>query len=401
MNKSTRVLVSGPLAPYASGYEQHLANAGYASWTALSYRWSLARVSCWLAARGLAARDLDAECVETFLTEWRAGRTLSRRTPRGMNSVLAYLRGLDAIPSRNVRVPRDGLEDVVAEFMRFLVRDRGLAAGTVRWYGYVAELFLADRVPDHADLAQLTGAEITVFVLSQSRCRGAGSLSNVVTGLRVFLTFLYLRGYLPVSLAAATPSTVGWRDRGTWEELTPDQVTRLLSGCDRRTRIGRRDFAILTLLARLGLRCGEVAGLQVGDLDWRAGEITVHGKGNRTDRLPLPVDVGQAIADYCHRGRGQVASRSLFIHSRAPYDTMSAAAVSAVVVRACDGAGLPPVGAHRLRHAAASSMRRAGTPLLEISQVLRHSHTVTTAGYGHEDMQALASIARPWPGSVA
>lgn len=401
MNKSTRVLMSGPLAPYVAGYEEGLVGRGYAAWTSLSYRRSLARVSRWLAERDLDAADLDPETVDRFLTDWRDGRALSRRAPRGMNSVLSYLRGQDVIPPKNVQVPVDPLRELVTLFTEFLIQDRGLAAGTVCWYGRVAELFLADRVSSVDGLTRLTGADINAFVLAQSHCRGAGSLNNVVTGLRVLLSFLHLRGYLPAALAEAAPSTVGWRDRGAWSDLTPDQVTRLLSGCDHRTRIGRRDFAILTVLARLGLRCGEVAALRVGDVDWHAGEITVHGKGNRTDRLPLPVDVGQSIADYCRRGRGQVASRSLFVHSRAPYGTMTAAAVSAVVVRACHRAGLPPVGAHRLRHSAAASMRRAGAPLLEISQVLRHSHAVTTVGYARDDMQALASIARPWPGSVA
>ena len=401
MNKSARVLVCGPLEPYAAGYEQELADRGYSSWTAVSYRYSLARVSRWMAAGGLVAADLDTERVEVFLAECRAGRTLSRRAPRGMNSVLGYLRGLDVIPPENVPAPTNPSEELLAQFAQFLARDRGLAAGTVLEYRHVAYLFLTDRVRGADDLARLMGDDINAFVLAQSQCRGSGSLNNVVTGLRAFLGFLHLRGHLPASLVDATPATVGWRDRGTWSDLTPEQVTSLLTGCDRRTRIGRRDFAILTVLTRLGLRCGEVAALQVGDVDWHVGEITVHGKGHRTGQLPLPVDVGRAIADYCRRGRGRVASRSLFVHSRAPYGALTPAAVSAVVVRACDRAGLPPIGAHRLRHAAASSMRRAGAPLLEISQVLRHSHAVTTAGYARDDMHAMASIARPWPGSRA
>ena len=155
------------------------------------------------------------------------------------------------------------------------------------------------------------------------------------------------------------------------------------------------------MLARLGLRANEVAVLSVDDLNWRAGELTVRGKGNRTDRLPLPVDVGQAIADYCRRGRRTGGCRALFLQVRAPYGALSSTAVSHVVVRACQRAGLPRSGAHRLRHAAAWAMRRAGAPLVEIGQVLRHRYEVTTAGYARDDLDALAAIIRRWPGGVA
>ncbi|HSH23781.1 MAG TPA: tyrosine-type recombinase/integrase [Acidimicrobiales bacterium] len=178
-------------------------------------------------------------------------------------------------------------------------------------------------------------------------------------------------------------------------------MNRLLASCDRRTSTGRRDFAILTLLARLGLRANEVASLSLDDVDWHAGEIAVCGKGPRRDRLPVPVDVGQAVADYCRRGRPNNAHRALFLHLRAPYAPLSSSAISHVVIHARGRAGLAPVGAHRLRHTSASSMRRAGAPLFEIGQVLRHRWVVTTALYAKDDLDALASIARPWPGARA
>ena len=219
--------------------------------------------------------------------------------------------------------------------------------------------------------------------------------------MRALLRFLYLRGCTATPLATAAPRTVGWRDRGPSRGLTTEQMAGLLASCDRRTNTGRRDFAILTVLARLGLRANEVATLRLEDVDWRAGEITVHGKGNRTDRLPLPVDVGQAIADYCRRGRPRVASRALFVQARAPYAGLTSTAVSKVVQAACRRAGLPEVGAHRLRHTAAASLRRAGAPLFEIGQLLRHQHAVTTAGYARDDEAALAELTRRWPGGAA
>lgn len=402
MKKSTRVVVTGPLEPYAAGYRRELARRGYSSWTAVSYLYSLARVSRWLAERGLTAADLDAECVGGFLAELRADRQLQRPTPRGLNSVLGYLRGLGLPESASVAaVPDTARDALLHEFAGFLRTERGLAETTIRWYRQVAELFLAGHVSEQGGLAALSAAEINAFVLAQVDRRSAGSLNNVVTAMRALLRFFYLRGYTATPLAAAAPRTVGWRDRGPSRGLEPAQVAGLLASCDRRTSTGRRDFAILTVLARLGLRAGEVTALRLEDVNWRAGEITVHGKGNRCDRLPLPVDVGQAIADYCRRGRPHGGCRALFLHGRAPYAALTPPAVSKVVERACDRAELPRVGAHRLRHSAAVAMRRAGAPLFEIGQLLRHTHAVTTAGYARDDLEALIQVTRHWPGGVA
>jgi integrase len=178
-------------------------------------------------------------------------------------------------------------------------------------------------------------------------------------------------------------------------------VTRLLASCDRGTAIGRRDYAILTVLVRLGLRAGEVAALTLEDIDWRAGELVVVGKGGRRDRLPLPADVGEALAAYLRRGRSRGECRHVFVHARAPYCALRRWGVSHVVVRACLRAGVPELRAHRLRHAAATEMHRAGAGLVEIGQVLRHRRTATTTIYARTDPEALTELARPWPGGGA
>ena len=401
MKKSTRVCVTGPLQCYADGYRRELARQGYSPWTTIAHVYLMAHLSRWLTDEQLTPVELNAARVAAFLTDRRASGQVRRLTPRGLIPLLGYLRGLGVVPAASICAPVGPREDLLARYAVFLGEERGLAEGTIRWYLYVAELFLSDRVNELEDVARLSGADVNAFVLAQVEQRGAGSLNNLVTGLRALLGFFYLRGYTTVSLVPAAPATVGWRDRGTSRGLPPDQVARLLASCDRRTSIGRRDFAILTVLARLGLRANEVAALRVDDVDWRAGELTVHGKDNRCDRLPLPVDVGQAIAGYCRRGRPRGGCRSLFVHARAPYGTLTSTAVSHVVVRACRRAGLPAVGAHRLRHSAAAAMRRASAPLMEIGQVLRHAHTVTTVGYARDDLDALATIARPWPGGAA
>lgn len=389
----------GPLAPYAAGYRQELSGQGYSAWTAVSYLYSLARVSRWLAEQGLTAADLDAEHVERFLAERPGSRRaeVQRRTPRGMMSLLGHLRAQGVVPSPAALEGAAG-DAMVNEFAEFLRNERGLAENTIGVYRRFAGLFLSSQLGDGMDVRALTARQVNSFVLAQADRRGSGSLNNVVTALRAVLRFCYLRGYTTTPLEAAAPRTVGWRDLGPSRGLGPGQVERLLASCDRRTSTGRRDFAILTVLARLGLRANEVAALQVDDLDWRAGEITVHGKGNRTDRLPLPVDVGQAVAGYCRRGRPNRECRALFVQAKAPYAALSSSAVSKVVTAACGRAGLPKSGAHRLRHSAAVALRRAGAPLFEIGQLLRHQHSVTTAGYARDDQEALAEVARSWPG---
>jgi integrase len=237
-------------------------------------------------------------------------------------------------------------------------------------------------------------------MLEQSACRGIGSLGNTITGLRALLRFLYLRRYTPLPLAAAVPA-VAARGAEASRTLSAGEVTRLLGSCDRRTAIGRRDYAILTLLVRLGLRAGEVAALTLDDIDWRAGELVVVGKGGRRDRLPLPVDVGQALAAYLQRGRRGGECRHVFVHARAPYCAIGRWAVSHVVLRACRRAGVPELRAHRLRHGAATEMHRAGAGLVEIGQVLRHRRTATTTIYAHTDPEALLELTRPWPGGGA
>jgi integrase/recombinase XerD len=179
----------------------------------------------------------------------------------------------------------------------------------------------------------------------------------------------------------------------------PAEVARLLASCDRRRTFGRRDYAVLSLLARLGLRAGEVASLELGDIDWRAGEIVVRGKGRRKERLPLPVDVGDALAAWLRRGRRRCGCPAVFTTVRAPHRLLSSGGVSAIVRAACARAGLPESNAHRLRHTAATEMLRAGAGLAEVGQVLRHTSMLTTAIYAKVDRDGLRTLALPWPGA--
>jgi site-specific recombinase XerD len=290
------------------------------------------------------------------------------------------------------------VEELLQAFARYLLQERGLAAATVQLYERVARRFLAERSgPLAEDLAGLSGAAVNTFVLRESR-RRPRSAGVVVCGLRALLRFLHARGLIAEPLAAAVPAVARRREdlpRG----LAAGQVGRLLDSCDRSTAVGRRDYAILVLLSRLGLRCGEVAALAFGDVDWRAGELVIRGKGSRIDRLPLPADVGEALVDYLRHGRPRGFGRTVFLTACAPVTAISRATIKDLLVGACRRAGIPRVGAHRLRHTVASELLSHGAGLREIGQLLRHQDLGTTALYAKVDQAALSRLALPWPGS--
>ncbi len=298
---------TGPLTPYAAGFRQELARQGYSPWTAAEHVSLMAHFSRWLDERDLEPAELSDRQIEEFLTARRTGGQLRWSTPRGLIPLLGYLRELGAIPEPAPAAPTSPAERVLVDFSDYLASERGLASQTIVSYRHFAELFLAACAPDPTvegcGLDRLGSAQINAFVLAECAGRSIGSAKNVVIALRVLTRFLFLEGYTAVSLAEAVPRAIPWQDGGRSVALDPDEVKQLLASCDRQSAAGRRDFAMLTVLARLGLRRGEVASLGIDDVDWRAGEIVVHGKGGRRDRLPLPPDVGQALAEYCQRGR--------------------------------------------------------------------------------------------------
>ena len=398
MTLPRRVHVSGLLEPYAAGFAAELQRLGYSPWSMVFALQSLAGLSRWLADQGLRPAEVRSAEMDRFVCQWRAADPRRRRAPRGMPLLVGYLREREAIPAQTQAIVDDRLEQLLEEFAAFLIEERGLARGTIWYYRSTARRFLQPLVvADDAGLSQVSVSTVRSFVLAESACRSVGSVKNTVTALRALLRFLHVRDYLDGSLADAVPAVAGWRHRPLPGIPGSDEIDALLGSCDGRIATGLRDRAILLLLTRLGLRVGEVAALTVDDVDWRAGEILVCGKGNRCERLPLPDDVGCAIADYCRNGRRRSGSRGLFLHVRAPYQALTPSAVSYVVTRACRRADLPTVGAHRLRHAAADTLRRAGAPLFEIGQVLRHAHPVTTAGYGSVAAAELSMVIMPWP----
>jgi integrase/recombinase XerD len=401
MSTVCRVRVTGPLAMYADGFRVDLAARGYGAGSADRNLRTLAHVSRWMDGRGLSAGELSAARLEEFLQARRREGYHHALSIRAVMPLVSYLRraGVAAVP------PEAGaggaLEQVAGEYWRYLVSERALTAAVVRRYTRLAGEFLAACERDGRGLDGLTAAWVTEYVVAQCRGRPAGSAKLVVTALRSVLGFLFLTGRTRCQLAGAVPMVAHWGAGSLPRALSPQTVAALLASCDPGTAAGRRDRAILVLLARLGLRAGEVAGLELDDLDWRAGEISVHGKGSRRERLPLPADVGEALVAYLHGGRPRAGCRKVFLRLNAPAEGLTVAAVTAVVYRACARAGLPRAGAHRLRHSAASAMLAGGGTLTEIGQVLRHARLGTTAIYAKVDQAALRGLARPWPGGAA
>jgi len=363
----------------------------------------MADVSRWLADGGLEAKDLTVVAAEQFSAERRAAGRTRLVSARALDPLLDHLRELGVAPPPPMAVPSTPGEALLERYSSYLLARRGLSASTVRNYVGVAREFLSWRGTAAGDLKlkALDAAAVSEFVLGEVRRSSVGSAKCTVTRLRVLLRFLHLEGEIEQPLAGAVPSVASWRLASLVKALDARSMARLLSSCDRRTRVGRRDFAILTLLSRLGLRAGEVAALRLGDVDWRGGELLIRGKGARQERLPLPADVGEAFAAWLARGRPRCDSDLLFTRLRAPLGGLSAGAVSQVVRRACRRAGLPIVGAHRLRHTAATEMLRAGGSLTEVGQVLRHRGSDVTSIYAKVDRLALAAVVRPWPGVAA
>ena len=390
----------GPLVVFKEGYGRFLDQRGH-SRRAIEERleW-LDRLGVWLAAEGLVASQLTPSLVLQFFAVCRdAGQ---RRVPtlQTLGSLFVFLRDEQVLPVEPARMSQ--LDALLDRYGRYLEHDRGLAALTVVRYRRMARRFLASRASGsdgETGVDGLSAADVHGYLLECRSRLVIESVKREAADLRSLLRFLYLQGLTATDLSAAVPPVAGWRDARLPATMSAAQVAAVLDGCDRSRPGGLRDYAILNLLGRLGLRSGEVAGLHLADIDWRAGEIRVRGKARREDRLPLTPDVGEAIACYLRDGRARLECPSLILTKYTPFRAIHPSSITRVVYAACERAGLAPVGGHRLRHALATEMLRQGGDLLEISQVLRHRDLATTSAYAKLDRSELRTVSRPWPGA--
>jgi integrase/recombinase XerD len=391
----------GGLTGYLNGFESRLVEQGYVP-ASVRQKVDLATAFvAWIRRHDVSLDILSDECADRFLRDYR--RAGARRGDAWtVLQFLEYLRTLGCISSVVTTVESTAVGDLVLEFGDFLCRERGLSSATLSGYLPIVRAFLDNQFRGKAVcFDKLRPTDVHRFVVRQAQTVSLSRAKLAITVLRSFLRFLQQRGLLRTDLSAAVPGVAGWRLTHLPKALSIEQVERLLASCDRQTPAGRRDYAILMLLARLGLRGGEVSALTLDDIDWEHGEIAIRGKGQRLARLPLPADVGVAITDYLRRDRPVCSTRRVFIRIRAPRrGFVSLSVICCIVRRALKRAGLDPAfkGAHLLRHSLATDLLRRGASLTEIGQVLRHSQPDTTQIYAKVDITALRAIALPWPG---
>jgi integrase/recombinase XerD len=400
---ASRVVVGGPLAPFAPGFLEELERCCYKSSAQHAQMLVMARLSGWLAGEGLGASDLTPVVLERFIAELGRRGYRNPRSLRGFGTLLGYLRRVGAVlvpAPPPVPAPVTAEEELLDRYRRYLTGERGVCEQVARAYIRKVRRFVDWRARvGGAGLEGLTAADVSAFVVAECPGRSTRWGRDLTLSLRSFLVFLHVDGVLAGSLAAAVPRVAGWRLAGLPRPLDPGVAQQLVAGCDLGTVIGRRDRAILLLLWRLALRRGEVAAIMLDDLDWRAGELRVCGKSRRVEVLPLPWDVGEALAEYVRDDRPRVEGRAVLVAVNAPHGPLAPATVSRVVADAARRAGVSGVTAHRLRHTAATEMLREGASLIEIGQVLRHRQTQTTAIYAKVDVETLRLVARAWPGA--
>jgi integrase/recombinase XerD len=390
--------VSGPLSALPEEFRAELDRLGYTPGSRENKIAELARLSAWLEAHGLGVGDICSARLEEFSADLRA---LSRRAPTlvAMRPLLVWLRGQGLCGDDPAPTPRP-FDELMARYRHWMATERQLAPRTISRYEQGARLFLATRAGPGGGQAHLEGlrlGEVTSFLLAEaSRGLSSKSLQGRVAELRSLLRFLYVQAIVAAPLWEGVPPVPGWKDTGVPPRLSAREVQVLLDSCDRERKSGKRDFAILVLLARMGLRAAEVAGLVLDDFDWRAGEVAVRGKGARLDRMPLGAEVGEAVAAYLLEARPRAQSRRAFLTLVAPPRPIGHTTVSQMVWRQCSIAGLEPVRAHCLRHALATDLLSKRVRLPEIAQVLRQRDLATTAVYAKVDYEALRELARPW-----
>jgi integrase/recombinase XerD len=393
----------GPLAPYIDSYAAEIHAEGYACGSARSQIRLIANFSRWMVKHRIAAQEITAEHFQSYLRSSARNRCNGRSDHATLNRLLKLLmrQGIIPEPPSHTSTPSVQLQE---EFQGYLLRERELALTTVGGYlrfvgEFLAECFGAGPV----DLSSLRAATVTGFVQRRAASINSKRVKVMTTALRSFLRFARYRGDLNTDLAACVPSVANWSLSTVPRDLPAEQVELVLASCNRQTALGKRDFAILLLLARLGLRAGEIAALTLEDLDWQTGAVTVCGKAGRYSQLPLPSDVGEAIADYLRNGRPRSLSRCVFLRERAPSNGFRGhEAIGAVVKYALARAGInsPRKGAHQFRHGLACRMLRQGASLAEIGELLRHRSPQTTAIYAKVDIASLAALALPWPGGA-
>jgi site-specific recombinase XerD len=393
-----RVRVEGSLERWAPGFAAALAVQGF-TYLTICYQLRLfAYVSRWLAARKLRPGHLTPARIEQVIRQRRREGYTNSLSARALAPLMEYLRAAGATPASRETKPQTYADRVVFRYREYLINERGLGASSLNQRCGFARAFLARHKHD-ASLAKIGAGEIRKYYRLKSQGFSVSYAKIVANSLRSLLRFLHVVDLIPASLIAAVPAVSGWRLQSLPKALPPDAIGKMLKSCDRTTLTGRRDFAVLNLMGRLGLRSCEVVRLQLEDIDWRQSEIVIRGKGKNLARLPLPQDVGCAISAYLIR-RPSVTFRSVFLLKPAPIRPITTQSIASIVELASIRAGLPRTSPHKLRHTAATEVLRRGGSLEEVAELLRHKDLGTAAIYAKVDRGALRELVQPWPGGA-
>lgn len=401
-----RRLRQGPLEPHLDAYVAHVLKRGFAREIARRHLWAVAHLSAFMADKGLPAHKLDEDVLKAFLrVRTRYGRRY-RSDPAAAWGLLHWLREHGVCSEPSTIAPPAG-EQLVVDYRGYLVEERGLARTTIEGHLRVARLFLGDHpVVRESCCRCLCADDVSTFVQRHTYRRSRGTAKNVCHALRAFLGYLLYSGQVVSDLSSAVPRVANYRLSTLPRCLHPGDVERVLGHFDRSTPIGQRDYAILVMLARLGVRASEVVALTLADIDWHSGQLRLRQTKSRSDAtMPLPKEVGQAIADYLRHGRPASESRRVFLRHVAPFTGIAGPSNIGFIVRAAfRRAGVPrPNGgsAHLFRHGLATQMLRNGASLRLIGELLRHQSPDTTRIYAKVDLAALRPLAQPWPGGAA
>ncbi|MGD0919638.1 MAG: site-specific integrase [Thermodesulfobacteriota bacterium] len=394
-------LRSGPLGSHIDGFTETLSKQGYSFDVITKKIRAVGKIGRWLSQGQVDLVALDEQRIIEFIEYCRGKEFLSETQSAALNQLLCYLRKAGVVPTVTP-ISTDMRQPIEKEFEEYLALERGVSPLGRRYQLLIARRFLIERFGTSTfDCSQLCAADVTQFTLRHAYTYKLRTAQTMLSALRGFLRFLYMRGETPNDLTGCVFRVANWHLAGLPKYLEPKQVEHLLQSVDQTTRSGLRDYAILLLLARLGLRGAEVVNLELGDIDWEAGTITVRGKGKWYNRLPIPQDVGEAIVKYLRYGRPKCSCRRVFIRTVAPYrELLSSAATHDIVENYLARAGLHPdrKGTHLLRHSLATRMIRGGNTLDEIGDILGHQFHSSTEIYAKVAITSLRALAQPWPG---
>jgi len=400
-HRVTEQLRKCPLGAEINDFVRTIADLGYSPWTIRCQFGLLTNFIRWIQDHDIEISCIDDIITTRFLTESCSKRAIRMGYPKTLRRFLDHLQHQGLIPHPKPVVDDSPLAILQGHYGDYLRRERGLAMVTVSRYWSFIQRFLSERFGDGPiNFKELGPQAIDDHLLRHAHESTPKVAQLMVSALRSFFRYLFRYGKTKQDLSTAIPTVPTWRFSDVPKYLRTHEIESILDTCNRRTRVGRRNYAILLLTARLGLRAGEAVAMELNDINWRSGELKVRGKGQFHDRLPLPQDVGEALADYLRNDRPLCSSRRVFIRARAPHRGFRGpTAVSTIVRRAVQKSGLNPPckGAHLLRHSLATGMLREGASMQEIGELLRHRSVNSTEIYAKVDIEGLRSIARPWP----